>query len=85
MDPSSCILYIVFLLCSGYCAGAETAFTAVSKVRLRTMADKGNKRARKALWVSDRKRSMCAVRRSFHRILKEAKACDRMNQTGNKN
>ena len=54
MDPSSCILYIFFLLCSGYCASAETAFTAVSKVRLRTMADKGNKRARKALWVCDR-------------------------------
>ena len=54
MDPSSCILYIFFLLCAGLCASAETAFTAVSKVRLRTMADKGNKRAKKALWVCDR-------------------------------
>jgi len=54
VDPSSCILYIFFLLCSAYCASAETAFTAVSKVRLRTMADKGNKRAKKALWVCDR-------------------------------
>ena len=54
MDPSSCLLYIFFLLCSAYCASAETAFTAVSKVRLRTMADKGNKRAKKALWVCDR-------------------------------
>ena len=54
MDPASCILYLFFLLCSGYCASAETAFTAVSKVRLRTMADKGNKRAKKALWVCDR-------------------------------
>ena len=54
MDPSSCILYIFFLLCSGYCACSETAYTAVSKVRLRTMADKGNRRAKKALWVCDR-------------------------------
>ena len=54
MDPSSCILYVFFLLCSGYCASAETAYTAVSKVRLRTMADKGNKRAKKALCVCDR-------------------------------
>ena len=54
MDPASCILYLFFLLCSGYCASAETAYTAVSKVRLRTMADKGNKRAKKALWVCDR-------------------------------
>ena len=54
MDPSSCILYVFFLLCSGYCACSETAYTAVSKVRLRTMADKGNKQAKKALWVCDR-------------------------------
>ena len=54
MDPASCILYLFFLLCSGYCASAETAYTAVSKVRLRTMAEKGNKRAKKALWVCDR-------------------------------
>ena len=54
MDPSSCILYVFFLFCSAYCASAETAYTAVSKVRLRTMADKGNKRAKKALWVCDR-------------------------------
>ena len=54
MDPASCMLYCFFLFCSAYCAAAETAFTAVSKVRLRTMADKGNKRAKKALWVCDR-------------------------------
>ena len=54
IDPSSLLLYLFFLLCSGYCASAETAYTAVSKVRLRTLADKGNKRAKKALWVCDR-------------------------------
>lgn len=54
VDPSSCILYLFFLACSAYCACAETAYTAVSKVRLRTMADKGNKKAKKALWVCER-------------------------------
>ena len=54
MDPASCILYLFFLLSSAYFACSETAYTAVSKVRLRTMADKGNKRAKKALWVCDR-------------------------------
>ena len=54
MDPASSILYLFFLACSAYCASSETAFTAVSKVRLRTMADKGDKRAKKALWVCDR-------------------------------
>ena len=53
MDPAS-LLFVVFLLCSGYFACTETAYTAVSKVRLRTMADKGNKRAQKALWICDR-------------------------------
>ena len=54
MDPSSCILYFFFLLCSGYCACSETAYTAVSKVRMRTLADKGNKKAKKVLWICDR-------------------------------
>ena len=54
MDPASCILYIFFLLCSAYFAACETAYTGVSKVRLRTLADKGNRRAVKALWICDR-------------------------------
>ncbi|MBQ3009036.1 MAG: DUF21 domain-containing protein, partial [Oscillospiraceae bacterium] len=42
------------MTCSAYCAASETAYTAVSRVRLRTMADKGNKRAKRALWICDR-------------------------------
>ncbi|MBQ9974685.1 MAG: HlyC/CorC family transporter [Oscillospiraceae bacterium] len=54
MDPSGSILYVFFLLCSAYFACCETAYTGVSRIRLRTLADKGNKRAIKALWVCDR-------------------------------
>lgn len=54
MDPASCILYVLFLLLSSYFAATETAYTAVSKVRMRTLADKGNKRAKRVLWISDR-------------------------------
>ena len=54
MDPASCILFVFFLLCSAYFASCETAYTGVSKVRLRTLADKGNRRAIKALWICDR-------------------------------
>ena len=54
MDPASCILYVIFLLSSAYFACCETAYTGVSKVRLRTLADKGNRRAVKALWICDR-------------------------------
>ena len=60
MDPASSIpigsilLYVFFLLLSAYFAATETAYTAVSKVRMRTMADKGNKRAKRVLWITDR-------------------------------
>ena len=54
MDPASCILYVLFLMLSSYFAATETAYTAVSKVRMRTMADKGNRRAKRVLWISDR-------------------------------
>ena len=39
---------------SAYFASVETAFTAVNKVRMRAMADKGNKRASKVLWICQR-------------------------------
>lgn len=48
------VLYAFCLLFSAYFASSETAFTAVSKVRLKTLAEKGNGRAKKALWISDR-------------------------------
>ena len=58
MDPASCILYVFFLLASAYFACSETAFTAVSRTRLRTIAEgresKKAKRAKTALWVCDR-------------------------------
>ena len=41
-------------MCSGYFACCETAYTAVSKVRMRTMADRGSKKAKKVLWICDR-------------------------------
>ncbi|MBO5253997.1 MAG: HlyC/CorC family transporter [Clostridia bacterium] len=54
MDPASCILYVLFLMLSSYFAATETAYAAVSKVRMRTLADKGNKRAARVLWITDR-------------------------------
>ncbi len=59
MDPaSSILLYAFFLFASAYFASCETAFTAVSRTRLRTIAEgresKKAKRAKQALWVCDR-------------------------------
>jgi len=47
-------LIVVFLLFGAmYFAVAETAFASVSKTRLRTYADKGDPRAKKALFVAE--------------------------------
>jgi len=58
LDPASCILYLLFLMASAYFACCETAYTAVSKTRLQTIADGKNpkkvKRAKQALWVCER-------------------------------
>ena len=48
------ILYVVCLIFAAYFAATETAFTAASRVKLKTLADKGKKSAKKALWITDR-------------------------------
>ncbi len=58
MDPASLILYFFFLLASAYFACCETAYTAVSQMRLKTIAEgkspRKAKRAKQALWVCNR-------------------------------
>ncbi len=51
MDPSSwqIILLIVLIFLSALFSSAETAFTAVNKLKLRHMAEEGNKRAKRTL------------------------------------
>ena len=39
---------------SSFFAATETAYASVSKVRMRTLADKGNKKAKRVLWITDR-------------------------------
>lgn len=48
------LLCFVCLALSAYFSSSETAYTAANKVRLRTQADKGDKRAKRAIWVCDR-------------------------------
>lgn len=48
MDPSDAIqiiILIILLILSGLFSSAETAMTAVNKIRLRSLAEEGNKRA----------------------------------------
>lgn len=63
MDDSSiillyAILFLFFLLSSAYFAASETAFTAVSRTKLKTIAEskpaRKARRAKQALWICER-------------------------------
>ena len=50
-------LWIVFAICivgGAYFAATESSFSAVNKIKIKTLADDGNKRARGVLWVVNR-------------------------------
>lgn len=47
------LLIAFFLLCSAYFSATETAFSSLSRTRLRLMADRGNRRAELVLSLSD--------------------------------
>lgn len=47
------ILLILLLLGAAYCASAEIAFASLSKIKTKNLADKGDKRAIKALQIVD--------------------------------
>lgn len=56
MDSSDAILLIILvilLFLSGFFSSAETALTTVSKIRMRSLADDGNKRAAMVLDVTE--------------------------------
>ncbi len=69
MDPSAAILsapatggqipvfqivvLIILLLLSAFFSSAETALTTVNKIRIRSLADEGNKRAKLVLQITD--------------------------------
>ena len=48
------LILIILLLLSGFFSSAETALTTGNRVRLKTLADEGNKRAQTALNVLDK-------------------------------
>ncbi len=47
------LVLIVLLLLSAFFSSAETAFTTVSRIRMRTLAEDGDKRAAKVLKIKD--------------------------------
>ncbi len=47
------IMAVILLFCAAYFAVTETAFASASRVKIKTAADRGDGRARKALYVLD--------------------------------
>ncbi|MBE7091809.1 MAG: HlyC/CorC family transporter [Clostridiales bacterium] len=47
------ILMVICLLLSAYFSATETAFSSINKTRLKTMAEKGNKKAEKAFALAE--------------------------------
>lgn len=56
MDPSiwQIIIIIILVIFSAFFSGCETAYTSSNKIKLKTMADEGNKKAEKVLELLDR-------------------------------
>ncbi len=54
MDPLPIIMMVVLVLLSGYFSATETAFSSFNKTRMKTIAEKGDKRAILVLNLSER-------------------------------
>lgn len=55
------VVLVVLLLLSAFFSSAETALTTVNKIRMRTLAEDGNKRAAKVLTVTDNSAKMISA------------------------
>ncbi|MCI8282075.1 MAG: HlyC/CorC family transporter [Lachnospiraceae bacterium] len=56
MDPSDVtqiIILIVLVILSGFFSSAETALTTCNRIKMRTLADNGNARAKRVLKITD--------------------------------
>ena len=51
--PRSILLILALLLTGGFFAGCETAFSFCNEIRMRTLADDGNRRARRLVRILD--------------------------------
>ena len=47
------IVFLMFLFCGAYFSGTESAFTAMNKIKIKSKAEDGNRRAKNALFISN--------------------------------
>ena len=47
------IVFVALVSCSGYFSGAESAYTILNKIRIKSQADEGDRRAKRALYITN--------------------------------
>ena len=47
------IVFVALVSCSGYFSGAESAYTTLNKIRIKSQADEGDRRAKRALYITN--------------------------------
>ena len=60
-DVTQLIILLILLLLSGFFSSAETALTTVNKIRLRSLAEEGNKRAATTLKITENSGKMLSA------------------------
>ena len=61
-DIFQLIVLIILLLLSGFFSSAETALTTSNRIRMRTLAEEGDKRAVRVLAITDdSSKILCAI------------------------
>ncbi|MEY8282493.1 hemolysin family protein [Lachnospiraceae bacterium 50-23] len=60
-DATQLIILLILLLLSAFFSSAETALTTVNKIRIRSLADEGSKRAKTVLEITDNSGKMLSA------------------------
>lgn len=55
------IILILLILASGFFSSSETAFTSVNRISVQILAEEGNKRAKRVMWILDNKSKMLSA------------------------
>jgi len=55
------IILLVLIIFSAFFSSAETALVSVNRIQIQILADEGNKRARRVLWILDRSGKMLSA------------------------
>ncbi|MBQ2255329.1 MAG: DUF21 domain-containing protein, partial [Clostridia bacterium] len=47
------IVFVALVSCSGYFSASESAFTTLNKIRIKSQADDGDRKAKRALYITN--------------------------------